>query len=33
MSQQDYDDTFGRINAELITLNQTLTDQAISAIL
>lgn len=33
MPQQDYDDTFGRINAELITLNQTLTDQAISAIL
>ncbi|WP_213153595.1 dermonecrotic toxin domain-containing protein [Pseudomonas carnis] len=33
MSQQDYDDTFGRINAELITLNQTLTDQAISAVL
>ena len=33
MSQQDYDGTFGRINAELITLNQTLTDQAIRAIL
>ena len=33
MSQQDYDDTFGRINGELITLNQTLTDQAIRAIL
>lgn len=32
MPQQDYDDAFGRINAELITLNQTLTDQAISDI-
>lgn len=32
MLGQEYDDSFGRINAELITLNQKLTDQAISAV-